>query len=141
MEKGLTFEVVYPDSDYLGIEIHAANERFAGSTRIYAGLKELSDFAKHITGFPVDPHDVRQYEFGSRARSFAGGYCRLHFRCKDQLGHAEVGVDLEDDSGKFQQGIAKFSLRFEAAGMDRFVKGLIEIEQERSGKANLPLAR
>ena len=33
------------DDDYLGIEIYSSANRFAGTTRIYAGLNELSEFA------------------------------------------------------------------------------------------------
>ena len=79
MQRGLTITIVDPDPDYLGIEIGASNERFAGSTRIYAGLAALSEFANHIAGFPSNPKDERSYEFGSPDPGFAGGHCTLNF--------------------------------------------------------------
>ena len=42
MDPGLTVTALDPDEDYLGIEVSASNDRFAGSAWIYAGLKELS---------------------------------------------------------------------------------------------------
>ena len=140
MNAGLTIKVVDPDTEYLGIEIRAANQRYSGMTQIYAGLDELSSFATQIAGFPAMPGDNKVYEFGRRDRSIAGGYCRLHFRCLDQLGHAAVEVTIEDDGGRYPPGNAEFTFRFEPAALDRFVKRLHELDQERFGEAHLPLA-
>jgi hypothetical protein len=52
MTRGLTIRAVDPDEDYLGIEVSASNERFAGSTWIYAGVEELSELAAQMEGFP-----------------------------------------------------------------------------------------
>jgi hypothetical protein len=57
MLPGLTIKVVDPDDDYLGIEICASSDRFAGSAQIYAGLQELSELAARIAGFPSNPND------------------------------------------------------------------------------------
>jgi hypothetical protein len=46
MERGLTITALGPDEDYLGIELVASNERFAGSAYIYAGVDELSEFGE-----------------------------------------------------------------------------------------------
>lgn len=53
MTAGLTVRIVGQDDDYLGIEIQASNGRFVGSVRICAWLRELSDFAARIAGFPA----------------------------------------------------------------------------------------
>ena len=140
MNAGLTIKVVDRDSDYLGIEIRAANDRFSGTTRIYAGLDELSGFANLIAGFPANTHDEREYEFGRRGQSFAGGFCRLHFRCLDNIGHAAIAVDLEDDFLRCPPGSARFSFKIEPAALDSFVIGLREAEHTRFGEAILPLA-
>lgn len=50
MEPGLRISVVDPDEDYLGIEVAAASSRFAGTTRIYVGLDELSILSSRIEG-------------------------------------------------------------------------------------------
>jgi hypothetical protein len=140
MEIGLTIEIVDPDDDYLGIEIRAANDRFAGSARIYAGLDELSDFATQLAGFPTSGQDGRVYEFGSRDPSAAGGYSKLRFHCVDQAGHAAVDIDVEDDNRGDPPGSVRLSIPVEAAGIDRFITRLREIERDRAGKAALSVA-
>ena len=137
MNAGLTIKVVDPDNDYLGIEICAANDRFSGTTRVYAGLDELSSFATQIAGFPAALRDNRKYEFGQRGRSFAGGYCGLSLHCVDRLGHAVIEVEIEDDGGSYPPANAKFSFRFEPAALDRFIKRLLEVEQVSFGEATL----
>jgi hypothetical protein len=39
MAADLTIKILDLDDDYLGIEIHASNERSSGSARIYAILE------------------------------------------------------------------------------------------------------
>lgn len=136
--QGFKIKVVDPDEDYLGIDIQAANPRYAGSARIYAGLHELSEFANQIRGFPASVQDERVYEFGSRDRSIAGGYCKLWFRCADHSGHPVIEIMIEDDEQQCPSGHAKLSIKVEAAGIDRFVERLFEIEREKSGQAMLP---
>jgi len=138
-ECGFTVTAVDPDADYLGIEIRDYNERFAGSTRIYAGLDNLSRFAGTIEGFPTGHLDSRAYEFGTRDPSFAGGYCSVTLSCLDRAGHVGVEVVLEDDDGRYAPAPAKFSFRTEPAAIDRFVERLRRVEQERSGSAVLVL--
>src|SRR5579863_1727538 len=120
MTAGLTIDIIHCEYDYLDVEFRASSERFSATTRIYVGFEELSSFATVIAGFPANLQDRRQYEFGRRGRCYAGGYCGLNFLCRDNLGHVAVEVDIEDDEGSFETGIAKFSFRFEAAGLDRF---------------------
>src|SRR5262245_35502566 len=139
MPQGLTITIVDVDPDYLGIDIHAENDRFAGSTHIYAGLTELGEFSDCIAGFPTSPVDTRDYEFGSRDRGFAGGYCRLRFRCVDGLGHAQVEVAVQDDEDWREVGIAEFSFPVDAAAVDRFTSSLRELERNQSGAAILQL--
>ena len=66
MDPGLTITAVDHDEDYLGIEVAASTDRFAGSAWIYAGVKELSELAATITGFPRSYDDRRTHEFGNR---------------------------------------------------------------------------
>src|SRR5579859_555626 len=98
MLTGLTIRAVDPDEDYLGIEICASNERFAGSTRIYAGVDQLSEFASKMEAFPRSHEDHRTYEFGTLDSAFAGGFCSISLRCLDKAGHVGVALVLEDDA-------------------------------------------
>lgn len=136
--RGLRIKIVDPDDDYLGVDIQAANSRCAGSARIYAGLQQLTEFANQIRGFPASVQDERAYEFGSRDRSIAGGYCKLHLRCVDHIGHPVVEIMIEDDERLYLSGHAGLTIEVEAAGIDRFVEMLFEIEREKSGEALLP---
>src|SRR3954469_2348065 len=97
MTSGLRIVVTDPDPDYLGIEIFASSSRFSGAAKIYAGLDELTRFAKALSGFPKDGKDERSYVFGIKDKGCAGGYCALKFYCRDGAGHAAVEVEFEDD--------------------------------------------
>jgi hypothetical protein len=87
MQHGLTIAIVDVDPDYLGSEIHASNDRFAGTTWIYAGLTELGEFAAQVAVFPSNTQDERNYEFGTPDPGIAGGYCKLSFQCIDRARH------------------------------------------------------
>jgi hypothetical protein len=137
MASGLTIKVVDPDNDYLGIEIRASNDRFAGIALVYAGLEELSEFAARIAGFPSNANDERKYDFGSREPSTAGGYCSLRFHGVNPSGYAIVEIDLEDDDKPHANGAAHLSFRVEPAAIDRFTTALRGIET-RFGEAILP---
>jgi hypothetical protein len=137
MTEGLRIRIVDPDDDYLGIEIQVSNGRFAGSTRIFAGLEQLTEFSAKIAGFPTHPDDERIYEFGSRESKIAGGYGRMRFHCIDHKGHAAIEVILEDDDKYYSAASARLSLQVEAADIDRFIKRLRELQKERSGEAVL----
>ena len=137
MEPGLKIIVVDPDDDYLGIEVCAASTRYAGATRIYAGLDELSELAHVVEGFPASYTDNRQHEFGSTDEKIAGGFARLRFYCVDGWGHAAVEVTIEDDDARHKFASAKFAFHIEPSELDRFIKRLREIESERCGEATL----
>ena len=134
---GLTITAIDPDEDYLGIEVHASSDRFAGSTWIYAGTDELSHFAAKIEGFPKAFEDHREYEFGTRDRSFAGGFCSITLRCLDRAGHVGVDISLEDDPHRYAPAQAHFTFQTEAAAVDLFTERLREVERERGGSASL----
>ena len=137
MTAGIVVSIADVDDDYLLIEIHARNERFAGSSRVYGDPDELTRLADRISGFPSHPTDERIYEFGSQDRNIAGGYVRLRFCCVDGVGHAAVDVMLEDDDATYAIASAKFSLAVEAAAVDEFVMELIRLHRERTGEAVL----
>jgi len=138
MTPGLRISIVDPDEDYLGIEVAADSGRFAGTTRIYAGLDELSIFASQIAGFPTTAEDQRNYEFGSTESGVAGGFALLRFHCLAGAGHPALEVIIEDDQQRHEIASARFAFQFAAADLDRFVTRLHHIERNRSGEATLP---
>ena len=138
MTNCLRIVVTDPDPDYLGIEIFASSGRFSGAAKIYAGLDELTRFAKVLSGFPRDGKDERSYVFGTKDKDCAGGYCALKFYCRDGAGHAAVDVEFEDDDRYYSEAIARFTFfPFVAAEIDKFVAELRSVEKARSGEAKL----
>jgi len=129
--------VIDPDDDYLGIELCAASTRYAGTTRIYAGLDQLSQLASRIEGFPTSSADDRLYEFGSTDPGIAGGFASLRFYCIDGAGHAALEVTIQDDVQWHTPASARFAFRIEPTEIDRFAKRLRHVEQNRCGEAEL----
>ncbi len=138
MTHSLQIVVTDSDADYLGIEIVASSSRFAGATRVYAALDELTRFAEVLSGFPKSPDDERQYVFGTKDVNMAGGYCALRFYCRDAAGHAAVEIEFEDDGRYYSEASAAFTMfPVLAAEIDKFAAALKSIERTRSGEARL----
>ena len=133
----LTIQVVERDDDYLGLDIHASSERFAGSARVYAGLDDLTELADRISGFPQSATDERRYEFGSQESNIASGYCSLCFICSDGAGHARLEVVLKDDAARHEHGLASFGFQVFATEIDRFVLMLRGLNERRVPEAIL----
>ena len=141
MQRGLTITAFDPDQDYLGIEVAASNERFAGSAYIYAGVEELSELAPKMDGFPRSYEDRRNHEFGNRDPGFAGGFVSITLRCVDRAGHLAVDLVLEDDAGRYPRAHAAFGFQTEPAALDYFIESLRKVERDRFGAASLCLGK
>ena len=137
MERGLTITALDPDEDYLGIEVVASNERFAGSAYIYAGVEELSDLAAKMEGYPRSIDDRRTHEFGNRDPAYAGGFVSITLHCLDRAGHLGVDLVLEDDAGRYPRAHAAFGFQTEPAALDNFIESLRKVERDRFGSASL----
>ena len=137
MEKGLTLSVVEPDEDYLGIEVFVSRGRYAGSSRIFAGLDELGLIADKLEGFPNSPDDERTFELGVEGNVYAGGHMAVSAHTVDSLGHSVVDIEIVDDDDRYSAGSACFTVSVEAAGIDRFVQGLRAAQYARAGVARL----
>jgi hypothetical protein len=137
MTRGLTITIVDPDHDCTGIEVQASDERFAGSTLVYAGFHELTEFAELLVGFPKDHSDEKIYEFGSRRPGIANGYCGVQFCCRDRACHVALHIELEEEDGWWSRSSAQMTLQVEAAEIDRFIEALRALDRERSGTAVL----
>ncbi len=137
MQRGLTITAFDPDEDYLGIEVAASNDSFAGSAWIYAGVEELSEVAAKLDGFPRSFDDRRAHEFGNRDPAFAGGFVSITVRCLDRAGHLAVDLVLEDDAGRYPRAHAAFGFQTVPAALDRFIESLRRVERDRYGVASL----
>src|SRR5260370_6550718 len=119
MPSGLAIKIVDPDDDYLEIEIHASNDRFAGTSRIYTGLDQLSEFAAQIAAF-LQMYTTRRYMSLVLAS-------RLTPPC-DIVGCASTasigrGTRRSRSPSKmmtgYTRGTAELSFQIEAAAIDR----------------------
>lgn len=137
MGAGLTIAVVDPDPDFLGIEIRAWNDRFAGTAFVFAGFHQLSEFALLIAGFPTRVPEERRYEFGSSDRQVAGGYCGFRLHTADAAGRAVLDVTIEDDGNRHSSGLAVLSLSVEPASIDAFARDLHRVASQKTGSARL----
>jgi hypothetical protein len=137
LKPQLKIQVIDPDPDYLGIEIFASSDRFAGTTRIYAANDELSGFCRSIEGFPNRFEDQRTHLFGSRETGFVGGFCELRFFCSDGSGHVGIRVEIGDDEATHSEGFGSFTIPTLPAEIDSFIVALKRIELVRSGEATL----
>ncbi len=138
MTPGLSFKTVDIDPDYLGIDIQAANNRFAGSAHIYTNPEQLTEFANRIAGFPTSPTDERKYEFGTPDPTFVGGYCTFRFYCIDRAGHVRIETSFEDDAHLHDAALAKFTMPVQATAIDRFAVGLRDLARRQTNEAILP---
>jgi len=133
----LRIVVTDPDPDYLGIEIFASGSRFAGATKIYAALDELSRLSTTIAGFPTSSHDERRYVFGTKDTSCAGGYCSLRLYCSDGAGHSHLEVEIVDDDSRYPNASARFTFPVLPADLDEFIRQLNSVDRNQSGDALL----
>ena len=137
MKTQLQIHVIDPDPDYLGIEIFASSDRFAGTTRIYAANDELYNLCRAIEGFPAKIDDQRTHLFGTRDSGCAGGFCELHFFCTDGSGHAAIRIDVGDDDARHSDGVARFTVPILPSEIDSFIVALKRLELNRAGEATL----
>jgi hypothetical protein len=137
-EVGFRVEIIYADVDLNEIRVSAWNGAFGGATDIYVKIGGLAELAAKLTRFPRDPSDVREFTLGAFGREFAGGAASLKFYCIDQAGHAYVESRIESstESARVWQTVT-LVMPVEAAGIDRFVEDLRQLEKEKSDVALL----
>ena len=136
MRSGIRLQIVDRDPDYHGVELRAWTARFAATTFLFVGLRQLSELARVIDGYRPGAGVEASYVIGTREPGFAGGYCELSLRA-DAAGHVTLNVDIDDDRQRFSDGHGRFSLRTEAAPLDRFAQGLRDLEGGRCVEAYL----
>ena len=140
MLRGIRITYLCHDDDVIQLQIVADNGRFRGTTRVYAGIGELSDIAESLRGFPEDPYDKRQVMFGQFGRKMAGGAVRLRLYCRDMAGHPVIEVRLEGDyTAPYVAETTTAFLDFEPAALDVFLQELPKLEKQFSGYAALAI--
>jgi hypothetical protein len=93
---------------------------------VYVASESLSKLAKTLSGFPSSPDDFRDFELGTFNPDHADGGARMHFFCKDAVGHSVVEVKLRGNACKGPGEMESVALRIpiQAAAVDDFVRQL-----------------
>src|ERR1043166_9274647 len=115
MNAEFKISVEFFDDDVVSVWCFGSNGVFAGGISAYGPPNLASQLARAITGFPIDATDRREFEFGSFDPEFAGGGARLQLACLDQVGHAELRLELRADPQLRGRETAVFSIPIEAA--------------------------
>ena len=137
MNSSLTIRIVDPDEPYLGLAIAASNGRFAGSANIYADVDALVKLAAWLDGFPCSAFDRRSFELGFKDSGAAGGFLGIVAHADRHAGAAAIELEFIDGAPVEATDTATFSIRVEAAGVDRFVQSVRAIQGAESGEATL----
>lgn len=143
MKNGIQFEIVWADQDVVQFRAECSNGRFSGSITLYMSHDEMPRLADALRGFPSNSSDARTFEFGAFDPKFADGGIKLHFFCKDSVGHAAVDVKLRGDACQGMGEPESVALRIpvEAAGIDSFIAEAMRIDTQQIGAtASLPMA-
>jgi hypothetical protein len=123
LKGGIEFEVVWSDMHMSEFHVSCSNGRFSGSTRIYINHDDMCKMAEALKGFPSHATDTRDFELGTFKPSHADGGIRMHFYCRDSVGHAVVDIRLRGDACPAMGEPESVSLRIpiEAAAIDSFL--------------------
>ena len=140
VRAGLEVRYRWHDADVMELSISASNGSFCGSAFPYLGIGHLGELAASLDGFPKDFSDVRELEFGANGDTFAGGYVRLRFSCRDLAAHAIAEVQIESKNeeawNRSRQSVLFFA-SIEPSAVDDFVKELRHLNEDYSGRACL----
>jgi hypothetical protein len=73
MDTGFQIELLWNDNDVFKIRVSAWNGQFGGSADVYVPIGGLAETAAKLEGFPHQPSDTREIQFGAFGREWAGG--------------------------------------------------------------------
>ncbi len=138
METGFRFEVTWNDDDVFKVRVTAWNGAFGGSAGVYVPIGGLTEAAAKLEGFPRQPSDTRELQFGAFGPEWAGGAASMRFYCKDAAGHASIEARIESDYQGMDKAQSVLLFAFvEATAVDTFVTELRRLEADRHGVALL----
>jgi hypothetical protein len=142
MDTGFRLEVIWNDNDVFKVRVSAWNGAFGGSADTYVAIGGLTGAAAKLEGFPLQPSDVRELQFGAFGPEWAGGAANMCFYCKDAAGHSVVEARIESDQLRDHRGASQVQsvslfVPIEANAVDSFVSDLRRLEIDQCGVAVL----
>jgi hypothetical protein len=148
MKAGFQLRWVGSDADRFRLEACASNGRFSAFARAYAGINALAEAVSALEGFPRDPADVRELQFGAfrpdtaGGQDTAGGAVHMRFFSNGAFGHTVLELRFEDEcernSGsrwKRPDQTAHFFGWTEPFAVAEFVAQLKQMDESGSGEA------
>ena len=138
MDTGFQFEIIWSDDDVFEVRAAAWNGKFGGTADVYVHVGGLAEIAVKLEGFPRQPSDTREIQFGAFGPEWAGGAVSMRFYCKDAAGHAVVEAEIESayDGTRTAQSTHLFAA-IEALAVDTFAAELRRLENDLRGIALL----
>src|SRR5258706_16394578 len=125
MDTGFQFELLWNDNDVFKIRVSAWNGQFGGSADVFVPIGGLAEAAAKLEGFPHQPSDTREIQFGAFGREWAGGGVSMRFYCKDAAGHGFVEARIESDYTAAHTAQSALLFAFiEETSVDTFVSEL-----------------
>jgi hypothetical protein len=138
MDAGFRFEITWNDDDVCGVRAAAWNGKFGGTADVYVSIGQLAEIAGRLEGFPREPSDTREVQFGAVGPEWAGGAVSMRFYCKDAAGHAFVEARIESDyDGAHAAQSTHLFAAIEPSAVDTFVGELRRLETDMDGIALL----
>ena len=97
-----------------------SNGRFSGTTDIYCDVEDFIAMGKALRAFPQKADDEYSYEYGSEdpATKFYR-YFQLRAYTFNRVGHCALQISINLNTETPGEGICKFSIRTEAAAINR----------------------
>jgi hypothetical protein len=97
-----------------------SNGAFSGATDIYCNVEDIAAIGTALKSFPKKAGDEYTYEYGSEdpAKEFYR-YFLLRAYTIDQAGHCALQIHINLNEKEPEEGICKFSIRAEAAAINR----------------------
>jgi hypothetical protein len=116
----------YEEPDHVHLEFVVSNGSFGGATDIYCGVEELKEIGRALQNFPAKVGDEYRYEYGSeKPEDRFYRYFLMRTYTTDAVGHCAIQFVINQNSDEPHEGVCRFSLRAEAASINR-LGGLFE---------------
>lgn len=140
MQPGFQFSLLWYDQDVLGVHVSASNLKFSGTANVYEAIGGLAEAADKLEGFPRNPTDSRELEFGSFGPKTAGSAVSMRFYCKGGAVRTYVEASIESDHRCFPTAeTVHLFAAVEPAAIDIFVSQLRDLKRNRQGVAELKI--
>ncbi len=104
----------------VNIQISASNGLFAGTIEVYCAAQDLADMGSNLQNFPASAGDEYRYELGSEdPAQRCSVYFLLRAYTTNAAGHCALQFRMSGNSSPPNDGACEFSIRAEAAAINR----------------------